>query len=76
MSPERPYFGPAYEYEIDPEFRPSYLNLERGVPSFSAPSGVSLILGHRWVTHCFTARGCQAHDGSLSRMQSGACLRG
>jgi hypothetical protein len=35
MSQETPYFGPAYEYEIDPQFRPSYLNLERGCPFFA-----------------------------------------
>src|SRR5215210_2253594 len=40
MSSETPYFGPAYDYEIDPEFRPSYLNLERDVPSLPVEPGI------------------------------------
>jgi quercetin dioxygenase-like cupin family protein len=49
MSPETPYFGPAYDYEIDPQFRPSYLNLERDVPSFPVEPGVVVrpVLGSR-----------------------------
>ena len=49
MSPERPYFGPAYEYEIDPAFRPSYLNLERDVPSLPVEPGIVVrpVLGKR-----------------------------
>jgi len=49
MSPERPYFGPTYDYEIDPEFRPSYLNLERDVPSLPVEPGIVVqpVLGNR-----------------------------
>jgi hypothetical protein len=49
MSPETPYFGPAYEYEIDPKFRPSYLNLERDVPSLPVEPGIVVqpVLGNR-----------------------------
>jgi hypothetical protein len=49
MSPERPYFGPAYEYEVDPGFRPSYLNLERDVPSLPVEPGIVVrpVLGKR-----------------------------
>jgi hypothetical protein len=49
MSPETPYFGPAYDYEIDPEFRPSYLNLERDVPSLPVEPGIVVrpVLGNR-----------------------------
>jgi quercetin dioxygenase-like cupin family protein len=49
MSRETPYFGPAYAYEIDPAFRPSYLNLERDVPSFPVEPGVVIrpVLGDR-----------------------------
>ena len=49
MSPETPYFGSAYEYEVDPEFRPSYLNLERDVPSLPVEPGVVVrpVLGKR-----------------------------
>ncbi len=35
MSQETPYFGPAYEYSLDPDFRPSYLNVDNDVPPFS-----------------------------------------
>jgi hypothetical protein len=49
MSPERPYFGPAYDYEIDPAFRPSFLNLERDVPSLPVEPGIVIrpVLGKR-----------------------------
>jgi quercetin dioxygenase-like cupin family protein len=49
MSPQRPYFGPAYDYETDPEFRPSYLNLERDVPSLPVEPGIVVrpVLGSR-----------------------------
>jgi quercetin dioxygenase-like cupin family protein len=49
MSPERPYFGPTYDYEIDPEFRPSYLNLEWDVPSLPVEPGIVVqpVLGSR-----------------------------
>jgi quercetin dioxygenase-like cupin family protein len=49
MSPETPYFGPAYDYEIDPEFRPAYLNLERDVPSLPVEPGIVVrpVLGSR-----------------------------
>ena len=49
MSPETPYFGPAYEYELDPEFRPSYLNLERDAPSLPVEPGIVVrpVLGER-----------------------------
>ena len=40
MSPETPYFGPAYDYVIDPKFRPSYLNLEQNVPSLPVEPGI------------------------------------
>jgi quercetin dioxygenase-like cupin family protein len=49
MSPETPYFGPAYDYELDPEFRPSYLHLERDVPSLPVEPGIIVrpVLGNR-----------------------------
>jgi quercetin dioxygenase-like cupin family protein len=49
MTPETPYFGPAYDYEIDPDFRPSYLSLERDVPSLPVEPGVVIrpVLGSR-----------------------------
>jgi quercetin dioxygenase-like cupin family protein len=49
MSPETPYFGPAYDYELDPEFRPSYLNLEQHVPSLPVEPGIVVrpVLGNR-----------------------------
>lgn len=49
MSPETPYFGPAYDYETDPEFRPSYLNLERDTPSLPVEPGIVVrpVLGDR-----------------------------
>jgi quercetin dioxygenase-like cupin family protein len=49
MSPETPFFGPAYDYEIDPEFRPAYLNLERDAPSLPIEPGIVVrpILGKR-----------------------------
>jgi quercetin dioxygenase-like cupin family protein len=49
MSPETPYLGPAYDYEIDPEFRPWYLNLERDVPSLPVEPGIVVrpVLGKR-----------------------------
>jgi quercetin dioxygenase-like cupin family protein len=49
MSQETPYFGPAYEYEIDPEFRPSYLNVEDDVPSLPVEPGIVVrpVLGKR-----------------------------
>lgn len=48
MSPETPYFGPAYAYEIDPDFRPSYLKLEH-VPSLPVEPGIVIrpVLGNR-----------------------------
>lgn len=49
MSDETPYFGPAYEYEIDPGFRPSYLNVEKDLPSLPVEPGIALrpVLGKR-----------------------------
>ena len=49
MSPETPYFGPAYDYETDPKFRPSYLNLERDTPSLPVEPGIVVrpVLGDR-----------------------------
>jgi quercetin dioxygenase-like cupin family protein len=49
MSQGTPYFGPAYEYEIDPEFRPSYLNVEKDVPSLPVERGIVVrpVLGKR-----------------------------
>ena len=49
MSPETPYFGPAYEYEIDPEFRPAYLNVDEDIPSLPVEPGVVVrpVLGKR-----------------------------
>jgi quercetin dioxygenase-like cupin family protein len=49
MSSETPYFGPAYDYELDPGFRPSYLNLERDTPSLPVEPGVLIrpVLGRR-----------------------------
>jgi quercetin dioxygenase-like cupin family protein len=49
MSQGTPYFGPAYEYEIDPEFRPSYLNVEKDVPSLPVEPGIAVrpVLGKR-----------------------------
>jgi quercetin dioxygenase-like cupin family protein len=49
MSEENPYFRPAYEYEIDPQFRPGYLNVENDVPPLSVEPGIAVrpILGRR-----------------------------
>jgi quercetin dioxygenase-like cupin family protein len=49
MSAETPYFGPAYDYEIDPAFRPSFLNLERDAPSLPVEPGIVIrpVLGQR-----------------------------
>jgi quercetin dioxygenase-like cupin family protein len=49
MSPETPYFGPAYDYEADPEFRPSYRNLDRDIPSLPVEPGIVVrpVLGKR-----------------------------
>jgi quercetin dioxygenase-like cupin family protein len=49
MSQGTPYFGPAYEYESDPEFRPSYLNVEKDVPSLPVEPGILVrpVLGKR-----------------------------
>jgi quercetin dioxygenase-like cupin family protein len=49
MSPETPYFSPAYEYEIDPEFRPSYVNVEKDVASLPVEPGIVVrpVLGKR-----------------------------
>jgi quercetin dioxygenase-like cupin family protein len=49
MPQERPYFGPGYEYEIDPEFGPSYLNVEKDVPSLPVEPGIVVrpVLGKR-----------------------------
>jgi quercetin dioxygenase-like cupin family protein len=49
MSQETPYFGPAYEYDIDPEFRPSYVNVEKDVPSLPVEPGLVVrpVLGKR-----------------------------
>src|SRR5919106_963627 len=49
MSSETPYFSPAYEYEIDPEFRPSYVNVEKDVPSLPVEPGIVVrpVLGKR-----------------------------
>lgn len=42
MSQETPYFGRAYDYEIDPGFRASYLSVEKDVPSFPVEPGISV----------------------------------
>jgi quercetin dioxygenase-like cupin family protein len=49
MSEETSYFRPAYEYEIDPRFRPSYLNVEKDVPSLPVEPGIAVrpVLGRR-----------------------------
>jgi unsaturated pyranuronate lyase len=49
MSQEPPYFGEAYEYEIDPDFRPSYLNVDRDAPSLPVEPGIVVrpVLGKR-----------------------------
>jgi quercetin dioxygenase-like cupin family protein len=49
MSPETPYFGPSYDYEIDPAFSPSYLNLDRDLPSLPVEPGIVVrpVLGQR-----------------------------
>jgi quercetin dioxygenase-like cupin family protein len=49
MPQQRSYFSPAYEYEIDPEFRPSYLNVEKDVPSLPVEPGIVVrpVLGKR-----------------------------
>jgi quercetin dioxygenase-like cupin family protein len=49
MSQETPYFGPEYEYEVDPEFGPSYLNVEKDVPSLPIERGIVVraVLGRR-----------------------------
>lgn len=49
MSQDTPYFRAAHEYEIDPEFRPSYLKLEKDVPSFPVEAGIVVrpVLGKR-----------------------------
>jgi quercetin dioxygenase-like cupin family protein len=49
MSDEPTYFSEAYEYEIDPEFRPSYLNVDKDVPSLSIAPGILIrpVLGRR-----------------------------
>src|SRR5918996_5424923 len=49
MSQETPYFRPAYEYEIDADFRPSYLNVERDVLSLPVEPGIVVrpVLGKR-----------------------------
>lgn len=49
MSQETPYFRPAYEYEIDPDFRPSYLNIDQDVPSLPLEAGIVVrpVLGKR-----------------------------
>jgi quercetin dioxygenase-like cupin family protein len=48
MSQETPYFRPTYEYEIDPQFTPSYLNL-KDVPSLPVEPGIVVrpVLGKR-----------------------------
>jgi quercetin dioxygenase-like cupin family protein len=49
MSQETPYFGPAYEYEVDSDFQPSYLNVEKDVPSLPVEPGIVVrpVLGKR-----------------------------
>jgi unsaturated pyranuronate lyase len=49
MSQETPYFGRAYDYEIDPGFRPSYLNVDKDVPSLPVEPGIAVrpVLGKR-----------------------------
>ena len=49
MSQETPYFGPGYEYQVDPGFRPSYLNVEKDVPSLPVEPGIVVrpVLGKR-----------------------------
>jgi quercetin dioxygenase-like cupin family protein len=48
VSEETPYFRPAYEYEVDPAFRPSYLNLKE-LPALPVEPGVTVrpVLGRR-----------------------------
>jgi quercetin dioxygenase-like cupin family protein len=49
MSQGTPYFGPAYEYEIDPKFGPAYLNVEKDVSSLPVEPGIVVrpVLGKR-----------------------------
>jgi quercetin dioxygenase-like cupin family protein len=49
MSQETPYFGPAYEYSLDPDFRPSYLNVDNDVPPLPVEPGIVVrpVLGKR-----------------------------
>ncbi|MGH2554555.1 MAG: cupin domain-containing protein [Actinomycetota bacterium] len=49
MSQEKPYFGSAYEYEVDPQFPPSYVNVDNDVPSLPVEPGIVVrpVLGKR-----------------------------
>ncbi len=49
MTEEKPYFGEAYEYEVDPDFEAAYLNVDRDPPSLLVEPGVVIrpILGKR-----------------------------
>jgi quercetin dioxygenase-like cupin family protein len=49
MSEETPYFRPAYEYGTDPDFRPSFLNVDRDVPSLPVEPGLVVrpVIGRR-----------------------------
>src|ERR671923_2992208 len=49
MPQETPYFRPAYEYEPDPDFQASYLNVEKNVPSLPVEPGILVrpVLGKR-----------------------------
>lgn len=49
MSKEKPYFGEAYEYEVDPGYQPAYLNVDQDPPSLQVEPGVTIrpVLGQR-----------------------------
>jgi quercetin dioxygenase-like cupin family protein len=40
MTEEKPYFGESYEYEVDPDFEPAYLNADQDPPSLQVEPGV------------------------------------
>lgn len=49
MSQGTPYFGAAYEYQIDPQFEPSFVDLEKDVPPLPVEPGITIrpVLGNR-----------------------------
>ncbi|MGH2662347.1 MAG: cupin domain-containing protein [Actinomycetota bacterium] len=49
MAEDKPYFAPAYEYEVDPEFPSSYVSLEQDVPSLPVEPGIVVrpVIGKR-----------------------------